>query len=611
MLRRIYQTAYMMIDVMMLAFTYYMAVLMLSALNVEVVPSSIFYFATWVIIGKVLLFLIMNVYNFIPKFYSFEDLFRVIFISLISNLIIVFILNYFNLTIIPKSSFFLIVPLEFLMLTIPRFVLRTFAYVMSSSRWIAKQGVRTCIIGGGQAGEVLIKEMFRNKNIQNIPIVILDDDVLKVGKRLLGIRIFGPISELEEVIHRYHIQEVAIAIKLIEPSKLQFIYDIATSHSLKIKKMDILADVELKPEVKEITIEDLLNRVSVELDNEGIEQLIKGKNVLVTGGGGSIGSELVRQIAQYQPKQLIIFDIYENNAYEIQMELERYYQKRHLKCPFELKVVIGSVYNEERLKEVYQKYQPHLVFHAAAYKHVPLMENNFVEAIRTNVIGTYYAANLASEFGVERFVLVSSDKAVRSTNIMGATKRFAEKIIQNLNQSNTKFSIVRFGNVLNSNGSVVPLFKKQILDGGPVNVTHPDITRYFMTISEAVSLILQSSLMMKGNDVFVLDMGEPIKIVDLAEKMIRLMGYVPNKDIMIQFIGLRPGEKLYEELLIQGDVHHQTDNPQIYKEEAIIDPIQFDLSLIPNLTMSSKDDIIKFIQTYVKSYHPGEETCVE
>ena len=318
--------------------------------------------------------------------------------------------------------------------------------------------------------------------------------------------------------------------------------------------------------IVDVKIEDLLNRGVIELDNDGLNQLIRGKSVIVTGAGGSIGSELCHQILGLNPHTLVMFDIYENTTYETQIELEKRIKLE--KLPTRLVVIIGSVYNYKRLKDVFDRYRPQLIFHAAAYKHVPLMEFNPVEAIRTNILGTYNIAKIADEYQCEKMILVSSDKAVRPTNVMGATKAICEQIVQYFDSiSATDYAAVRFGNVLGSHGSVIPLFKKQIEEGGPITITHPEITRFFMTITEAVSLILQSAVYAKGGEIFILDMGEPVKIVDLADRMIRLAGLLPNRDIKIEFIGLRPGEKLFEELLLDVSKNIKTANNKIYIEE--------------------------------------------
>ncbi|MCK9493742.1 MAG: polysaccharide biosynthesis protein, partial [Acholeplasmataceae bacterium] len=469
-------------------------------------------------------------------------------------------------------------------------------------------GKRTLIIGAGLAGEYVIKEIIKNKQLDNVPIVILDDNPDKFNKILLGINIYGPISDLEAYIMKFHIEEIIVAISDFPHKKLSDVIESATKFNIRVKKLLSISDVDDKIHITEVRIEDLLNRDEISLDDDSIGDFIKDQTVLVTGGGGSIGSELCRQIAQFSPKKLVIFDIYENNAYDIQQELLRKFVKA--KKTLNLEVHIGSVYNYTRTKSIFEQVKPDLVFHAAAYKHVPLMEDSSVEAVRTNVLGTHNVAMLSQQYGVKKFVLVSSDKAVRSTNLMGATKRYAELVIQE-QQSNsvyTKFSAVRFGNVLGSNGSVIPLFKKQILDGGPVTVTHPDITRYFMTIPEAVGLILQCAVYANGGEIFILDMGEPVKIADLAKKMIRLAGYIPNQDINIVFTGLRPGEKLYEELLVNGNSkeHIKTENQKIFIEkQGLVESKQLEYdTIIDSLDSMSNEEVKAFVQSVIKTYKP-------
>ena len=367
------------------------------------------------------------------------------------------------------------------------------------------------------------------------------------------------------------IDEVVISIANIDNQRLQEVIQLITERPVKIRRLPLFKELkkDAPKRLLEVNVEDLLSRNVVDLDMEGINDFISGKRVLVTGAGGSIGSELVRQIIHYNPSSMMLVDIYENGVYDLQMELNR----KHREDPKfnKPKVLIASVYNYERMYRIFDEFKPELVFHAAAYKHVPLMEDSAVEAVRTNVLGTYNISKLCSEFKVQKMVLVSSDKAVRPTNVMGATKRFAEMIIQYFNTiSSTKYSAVRFGNVLGSNGSVVPLFKKQIEDGGPVTVTDKNIIRYFMTIPEAVGLILQSGTFAKGGEIFILDMGEPVKIINLAEKMIMLSGLRPYIDIDIKITGLRPGEKLYEELLVSSSPDQiKTSNKKIFIDNAI------------------------------------------
>ena len=358
--------------------------------------------------------------------------------------------------------------------------------------------------------------------------------------------------------------------------------------------------------IRDVDVEDLLGRESIKLDYKGISDYLEGKVVLVTGGGGSIGSELCRQIAKFDPQKLIIFDIYENNAYEIQNELKRNYPK------LDLITLIGSVRDKARLKKVYTNYNPQVVFHAAAHKHVPLMEDSPSEAIKNNVVGTFNVAKLASEHNVERFVLISTDKAVNPTNVMGATKRLCEMIIQSMNNiSKTEFVAVRFGNVLGSNGSVVPLFKKQIASGGPVTLTHKDITRYFMTIPEAAQLVLQAGAYAEGGEIFVLDMGEPVKIYELAENLIKLSGFEPHKDIKIEVTGLRPGEKLYEELLMNEEGLTETKHQKIFigrPGEFEFNDIERKIDELLNFAINGNEEVLREkLKEYVPTYKEPEE----
>jgi FlaA1/EpsC-like NDP-sugar epimerase len=401
------------------------------------------------------------------------------------------------------------------------------------------------IIGAGEAANIIIKDILTS-NYSTMSIkCIIDDDVNKWGKYIQGIRVVGGRDRIVECADLYDIDEIIVAIPSVSRAEMKKILDICKNTNCKLRSLPgmyqlVNGEVNVS-QLRKVDIADLLGRDQVQIDLDSVMSYVKDRVILVTGGGGSIGSELCRQIATHKPKQLIIFDIYENSAYAIQQELSRNYPE------LDLKVLIGSVRNTNRVNSVFEKYHPDIVYHAAAHKHVPLMEDSPNEAIKNNVMGTWKLAEAASTYGTKRFVMISTDKAVNPTNIMGASKRICEMIIQSYNnRSETEFVAVRFGNVLGSNGSVIPLFKKQIEAGGPVTVTHPKIIRYFMTIPEAVSLVLQAGAYAKGGEIFVLEMGEPVRILDLAINLIRLSGYVPGEDIQIQFTGLRPGEKLYE-----------------------------------------------------------------
>lgn len=428
--------------------------------------------------------------------------------------------------------------------------------------------VKVLIVGAGLAGNLILKEMFENPQLNMYPVGIIDDDENKLGKSYYNVPVVGTTDDIEQIAKNLEIDEIIFSIAKIKASRKREIIQICKNTRCKVKTIPgiyelIDGKVSMK-RIREVNIEDLLGRESRQIKDVELIHFIKGKKVLVTGAGGSIGSELCRQISDLNPQQLILVDIYENNAYELQQELMRKGKK------LDLKVLIASVRDKKRMEEIFINYQPEIVFHAAAHKHVPLMEDSPCEAIKNNVFGTLNVAQMADKYKVKRFVLISTDKAVNPTNIMGATKRCCEMIVQTLNKSSkTEFVAVRFGNVLGSNGSVVPLFKKQIEEGGPVKVTHKEITRFFMTIPEAVSLVLEAGAIAKGGEIFVLNMGEPVKILDLAKNLISLSGLEPDVDIKIEFTGLRPGEKLYEEILMDEEGLRETVKEKIYVGQPI------------------------------------------
>ena len=425
------------------------------------------------------------------------------------------------------------------------------------------------LIGAGEAGRALATEFNSSKYILDNLVCVIDDNPAKQGKRLCGIPIVGGRRDIPAMVQKYHVSKIVMSIPSASAVTRKDILDICSTTGCEVQMLPGMYQV-LNGEVsvsklRAVDPQDLLGREPIQVNLEEIFGYVSGKVVMVTGGGGSIGSELCRQIARAHPKQLIIFDIYENNAYDIQMELQRNHPE------LDLQVMIGSVRNLSRVDSLVEHYRPELIFHAAAHKHVPLMENSPNEAIKNNVFGTYNTAKTAAKYGVKRFVLISTDKAVNPTNIMGASKRLCEMVVQMMNRrSRTEFVAVRFGNVLGSNGSVIPLFKKQIEAGGPVTVTHPDIIRYFMTIPEAVSLVLQAGYYAKGGEIFILDMGQPVKIDTMARNMIRLSGYEPDVDIKVEYTGLRPGEKLFEELLMKEEGLQDTDNKLIHIGKPIV-----------------------------------------
>ena len=469
----------------------------------------------------------------------------------------------------------------------------------------------TMIIGAGAAANILLHEIKTSPALEYYPVCILDDSPEKRRSTVYGVKVVGNCDKLEEIAEKYDIKTIIFAIPSATPERKGEILRRCSKTGCVVKTLPSIGQMIDKKfglsNIRSINIEDLLGRPPIKIKLDSIMDYVSGKTVLVTGGGGSIGSELCRQIAEHSPHKLIIFDIYENNAYAIQNELQRTHPE------VDVKVLIGSVRDSKRLDAVFSRYHPNIVYHAAAHKHVPLMEDNPNEAVKNNVFGTLKTVRTADKFGVDRFVLISTDKAVNPTNVMGATKRICEMIVQTYNKhSETEFVAVRFGNVLGSNGSVIPLFKDQIANGEPVTVTHKDIIRYFMTIPEAVSLVLQAGASARGGEIFVLDMGEPVKIVDLAENIIRLSGYTPYKDIDIKFTGLRPGEKLYEELLMDEEGLEATENNLIHIGKPIdINEDEFfaDLEELSEIMYDDNADVRRVIKKIVKTYkEPGRST---
>lgn len=461
------------------------------------------------------------------------------------------------------------------------------------------------IIGGGDAGHMIVNELNHSAHIRSRARCVIDDDPKKGGKFLCGVPVVGGRDSILSAVERFHIDQIIFAIPTSTAEEKRDILNICKETGCELKILPgiyqlVNGDVTVS-DLKDVAVEDLLGREPIQVNTAEIADYVQNQVVLVTGGGGSIGSELCRQIAKHAPKQLIIFDIYENNAYDIQQEL---LQEHH---ELNLVVLVGSVRDEAKLEQVFEEYHPDIVYHAAAHKHVPLMETSPCEAIKNNVFGTYQTALAASRHGCRRFVMISTDKAVNPTNIMGASKRLCEMIIQSLDkESKTEFVAVRFGNVLGSNGSVIPLFKKQIQAGGPVTVTHPDIIRYFMTIPEAVGLVLQAGAYAKGGEIFVLDMGDPVKIDDLARNLIKLSGHTPDVDIQVEYTGLRPGEKLYEEKLMEEEGMRRTPNRKIQ----IGRPIEIDvprfwqaLDTLKELCQHNNNDYYELFCKLVPTYH--------
>lgn len=591
------------IDALLISLIYIVGVL---SLTDKIGIEKVLILLACLIVIKVAIYAVFSLYKFLLMHVGLVEVLRIVLAVIFSNIIAFLIVICCQIKEFNWKLFFYLTPLEILLITAVRFSKRIYRGIFNSRYFNGNSKyVNTLIVGAGSAGKIAYDEIQKNDKLLNRVKAFIDDDETKQYQRLNGLPVYGPISDVGKYIDKYNIKEVIIAIANIDRIRLSEIIEIISTKSVKIKRLPLLLEdvAEGKRKILDVKIEDLLNRGVIELDNEGLSNFIKNKVVLVTGAGGSIGSELCKQIVGNEPKELIMFDIYENTTYETQIEIAKYIEDNKLET--KLYVLIGSVYNKQRVYNIFDRFKPNLVFHAAAYKHVPLMEDSAHEAVRTNIIGTYNVASLSNEFQVEKFILVSSDKAVRPTNIMGATKTACEHIIQYFDTiSTTSYAAVRFGNVLGSHGSVVPLFKKQIESGGPITITHPEITRFFMTIPEAVSLILQSAVYASGGEIFILDMGEPVKIVDLADKMIRLSGLVPNRDIKIEFTGLRPGEKLFEELLLDVSKHHKTENNKIYIEEKreIKDIEKFIKLVQENLDQVSNHKMKELVQELVTTY---------
>lgn len=553
-------------------------------------------------LGSLLIFYLMKLYDSLWEFASTAELVRVFIASVISAGVCV--VGMMMLKISMPRSFVLLYAGA---LTALCSALRLLYRELRRARMRSHGGIgqkRTMLIGGGQAGSMVLREFQFSAHSENNVVCIIDDDRSKHGSYMRGVKIVGGRDDILHMAEKYGVEEIVLAIPSASRRERLDILDIChlTGCSLRtLPGLYQLANGEVSIQsIKHVDIEDLLGRDTVKTDLNEVKAYVQDKVVLVTGGGGSIGSELCRQAAAMGPKQLIVFDIYENNAYDLQMEL------RHRHPELDLVVLIGSVRDETRVNNIFAKYHPDLVCHAAAHKHVPLMEDSPFEAIKNNVFGTYNVARAADRFGTQRFILISTDKAVNPTNVMGASKRICEMVVQTVNErSKTEFVAVRFGNVLGSAGSVIPLFRKQIKEGGPVTVTHKEVIRYFMTIPEAVQLIFQANAYANGGEIFVLDMGEPVKIDNLARNMIRLSGFEPDVDIKIEYTGLRPGEKLYEELLMSGEGLKKTKNDLIYiGSEVDFDKVEFEENLMELKAINEtseralRDKIAQIVPTY-------------
>lgn len=536
-------------------------------------------------------------YKRIIRYENSKDYLEYIVLCIISSIIVSIIRELFNLHIATAKLNILAGVFIGIMMVSYRIIARYILVfdVVNKGIKVKKDNPKNLlIIGAGNASHEIINTI-RTSMLDKYNIVgIIDDNQKRLGFTVSGVKIIGNRSDIPKVCEENNVDLIFFSIANIDSENKKQILNICQSTNAKVRILpglkEIIRNKKLFENLRDVEIEDLLGREPVKLDNKNIENLIKNKVVLVTGGGGSIGSELCRQIVKYNPQKLVMLDIYENSLYDIELELKSKYPK------IKIEAIIASIRDKKRLESIFEKYNPYLVFHAAAHKHVPLMENNPLEAIKNNVFGTYNLVNVSDKYKVKRFIQISTDKAVNPTNIMGATKRLCEMIIQAKNkESETEFAAVRFGNVLGSNGSVVPLFKKQIAEGGPVTVTHKEITRFFMTIPEAVGLVLQAMTYAKGGEIFVLDMGEPVKIYDLAISLIKLSGLVPEEDIEIKFTGLRPGEKLYEELLMGEEGLEKTAHNKIF----VAEPLDISIKEIEK-KLEKFEDILKLDESQVE-----------
>ena len=502
------------------------------------------------------------------------------------------------------------------MMVFLRICVRGIHHIYTAKATSTEEQKRLMIVGAGTSAAMLMKDISSNENLDYDVVCLIDDDPNKLHASINGVRVVGTRYDIIKAALKYEIDEIMIAMPSAGVGDRKEIIEICNNTDCIIKTLpsmdQMIADVGILNQIRNVKIEDLLAREPIKLDNSGISQYIENRVILVTGGGGSIGSELCRQIMKFNPKKLVVLDIYENNAYDLQMELNKKYPDN------KPDVVIASVRDMARIDDIFRKYRPYIVFHAAAHKHVPLMEDSPGEAVKNNVFGTYNVAKCADKYGVKRFVMISTDKAVNPTNIMGATKRICEMIVQTAQQnSKTEFVCVRFGNVLGSNGSVIPLFMKQIEEGGPVTVTDKRITRFFMTIPEAAQLVIQAASYAKGGEIFVLDMGEPVKIYDLAKNLIRLSGFKPGVDIQVVECGLRPGEKLYEELLMSEEGLANTSHNKIFIGKPIDITKERLLQMLDNLKVAAesddneriKDAIAEAVPTYKRPERKKDECC--
>ena len=562
------------------------------------------------VIITIVVFFFCRLYSSLWKYAGAMEAVNIIAGALISsfcNILYIIVSNSDQLVPLPRS-FYMIYSLFMLLFTfLGRYAYRATRSFMRVTMHRGEQK-RVLLVGAGDAGNALIKEIRNSEYLSEKVVGVIDDNPAKIGSYIHGVKVVGNRDTIIRNVKELGVDEIIIAIPTASASEIKEILDICKETGCDLKRLPgiyqlVNGEVSVS-KLREVDVNDLLGREPVKVDLSSILEYVAGKVVMVTGGGGSIGSEICRQVAEHKPKLLLIVDIYENTTYDIQNELKHNYPELNLV------VLIASVRNTKRMDQIFEIYRPDIVYHAAAHKHVPLMEDSPNEAVKNNVLGTWKVVQAADKWKVKRFVMISTDKAVNPTNIMGATKRICEMIIQTYNRhSDTEFVAVRFGNVLGSNGSVIPLFKKQIEEGGPVTVTDPNIIRYFMTIPEAVSLVLQAGAYAKGGEIFVLDMGEPVKIVDLARNLILLSGHKPDEEIKIEFTGLRPGEKLYEEMLMDEEGLQDTANKMIHIGKPIdIDEEKFmdQLAMLRDYVVDEPSDIRRVVKEIVPTYNPKE-----
>lgn len=599
-------------DIVLINMSVLLALLMRFNVTISSIPEEYIYKYEQFMIPFTLIALVVfwfcRIYHSLWEYASITELYKIVEACTITEVIHVCVTMMLELG-LPRSTYFMTWIFLVVSVSASRFMYRFIRTGLNRYR-TTDDDIRIMIIGAGNATNVLIREISISHYLANSRVVcVIDDNPNKVGKYIHGIKVVGMRDDIKEMAKQYDVDEIIFAIPSASPENRRDILSICKETDCELKILPgvyqmVDGEINIK-DIRRVDVLDLLGRNPVEVDIESIMGYVKDKVVLVTGGGGSIGSELCRQLVSHKPRKLIIFDIYENNAYDIQQELCINHADANVET------LIGSVRNVGRLEDIFKKYHPDIIYHAAAHKHVPLMEVSPNEAVKNNVIGTYNVARMADKYGAEKFVLISTDKAVNPTNVMGATKRICEMIVQSFNEkSDTDYVAVRFGNVLGSNGSVIPLFKKQIEAGGPVTVTDPNIIRYFMTIPEAVSLVLQAGAYARGGEIFVLDMGEPVKIDDLAKNLIRLSGYTLGVDMNIVYTGLRPGEKLYEELLMDEEGLQETANKLIH----IGKPIDFDkenfahnLARLEKSAYDETEDIRSIIKEVVPTYQPRQQ----